>query len=491
MKVSDYIKEIDRAKSVERLRELMDDIEEDTELSPGDVNVLMNIHLLPKLYKYIGGGKRLYLEDANKALKKLKPIMSEKAYKVLKKYLLTTAPVPELEYGYESLETLRRRVVKYIPGLVEYIYKEIGRPVEISDFDKKRLTRPDLEDYILETYPTDKYSPHTRYNMQTILHSFGKWLEKSYPITFPRSGFTRPKGERKPEYYLIEKRRLGYRVELKLGKGSVRTPEELERIFNAVHQLRKRRSPFLAEQLEMYFYFLFQRGLRPEQATALRVGDIINAREWMKCALGRKHLFLNYREIVRRERRRLGFSESRVKMVPELIQISEHLYRRMMKFINKYDLRDDDLIFGIKTSVAETAMKRIKELSGIKTFTRRDARVTWTSAVWNILVYGEVLISNFPRGTAQKTLLDLGGWETANVPFEHYIGTLTPVQALEIVDRYEIYLPTVVTPVIEAIRKDLQSPEIEMVKKELKLLRELLPEDMRKKFEELRKREIK
>jgi len=481
MDVAKYIEKIDKAKSPEELFKLRRAIEEDSDLTEGDRRVLLNIHLMPKLFKLSKRGLDIYLKEAEDILRKLEGMLSQSSYEKISTYLLFVAPYRK----YKSLESLRKRVLRYIPAMVEYLYKKLRRPIEIHDFDRKHFTPTSFEMFITEFTK----APHEQYNMSCYLQSFGRWLEDEVGIRFPRASFKRPRGKEYPEYYLREVARGGKKVSYKVGKGVVRKPEELERIFAAVEQLSKWREPLRAEQLKIFFHLLFQRGLRPEHALSFRVGDFEEVATWVTDALGRKFVTMDFWEILRREKRRFGFDMSDIKLAPMVVEISESLYKRVLKMVDRYGLSSDDFVFNMTHSATEDAMKRIRDLSGIKDFSRYDARDTWASVIYNIAAYLDTGIVEYSRGQAIRLLQQMGGWSTMNVPLMHYVGMLTPSEALLIAEKYEIYLPSVLNPVVEAIKKGMVSPEIEAVKRELELLEKLLPEELREKWRELRRRE--
>jgi len=477
MDVAKYIEKIDKAKSPEDLFKLRRAIEEDSDLTEGDRRVLLSIHLMPKLFRLSKRGLDIYLKEAEDVLRELEGMLSPSAYDKVSTYLLFVAPYMK----YKSLETLRKRVLRYIPAMIRYLYKRLGRPIEIHDFDKKHFT-PTTIDMFIHQFTE---APHERYNMSCYLRAFGKWLEDEVDIRFPKPSFKRPKGKEYPEYHLRELAKAGKKVSFKIGKGIVRKPEELDRIFAAVEQLSKYRAPLRAEQLKIFFHSLFQRGLRPEHALSFRIGDFEERVDWKTDALGRKFVSMDFEEILKREKRRLGFELSEIKRAPSVVEFSESLYKRILKMADQYGLSSDDLVFNMSHSATEDAMKRIREISGIKDFTRYDARDTWASVIYNIAAYLDVGIVDFSRGNAIRLLQQMGGWGTANVPLMHYVGMLSPSEALLIAEKYEVYLPSDVEPVVEAIRQGVVS-EVQVVKRELELLRKLLPKELREKLRELR-----
>ncbi|MHC1625449.1 MAG: BTB/POZ domain-containing protein [Methermicoccaceae archaeon] len=480
MDITKYIEKIDKAKSPEDLFKLRRAIEEDPDLTAGDRRVLMSIHLMPKLFKLSKKGIDIYLKEAEDVLRRMEGMLAPSAYDKISSYLLFVAPYRK----YKSLESLRKRVLRYIPAMVEYLYKKLGRPVEIHDFDKKHFTTTNLEMFIVEYTK----APHEQYNMSCYLRSFGRWLEDEVDIRFPKPSFKRPKGKEYPEYHLRELAKAGEKVSFKVGKGVVRKPEELERIFAAVEQLSKYREPLRAEQLKIFFHLLFQRGLRPEHALSFRVRDFEENVTWIKDALGRKFVSMAFEPILLREKRRLGFELSEIKRAPSIVEFSESLHKRILKMADQYGLSSDDLVFSMSHSATEDAMKRIRDLSGIKDFTRYDARDTWASVIYNIAAYLDVGVVEFSRGEAIRLLQQMGGWRTANVPLMHYVGMLSPSEALLIAEKYEIYLPSDLRPVVDAIKKGMVS-EVEVVKRELEMLKKLLPEELSERLREMREME--
>jgi len=450
-----YLTRIEEATSAEELLELKKAIKSDPDLLPGDVRVLISIHLMPKLKK-VATHKEIYMAEAMDKLEKLEGIVDSELYEVLEGYLLSYAPE-----HYRSIETLRKRILRYIPAFIEYVHKLRKKVISLEDLDKDKLKTFHVEKFI----NTFSEKEHERYYLATCLNAFGKWLEENFRgFAFPRVKKKRPKKKELPSFLIEELKESREKATVFLRrarKGVPRNLNELDRIFSAIDYVSERLEPMRREQFRIYFRLLLQTGLRPEHALAFRVEDFLEENiSLIEDVWGRKFVMVAIGKALERDREAMGLSASDIKQVPEVTFVSKSLYDRIQKFIGEFDLEYDHPICNIPHSTQKDKIVRIRKITGIE-FNRYDLRETWASVIYNASGYDVKLVK------------DLGGWATANIPIQVYIATMSPEEAVEIAKKYQIFLPKSHKSAVEKIERRI-SPVVEALREKIRELEEKL-----------------
>ena len=456
MKVSDYIKKIEEINNPDKLLKLKKTIEADPELSEGDKRVLISIHLMPKIKKLMRG-RDIYIHQAEEALRELEGIVEPDLYEVLEGYLLVEAPS-----RYTSLETLRKRVLGYIPSFIKYVYNLKKKVIGLYDLDADKLKTFHVERFIDSR--TD--SEHERYMIASYLNTFGKWIEENYrDFRFPRVKKKRPKKKRLPTFLIEElkeskEKTLAY---LSDEEGIPRNLKELDKIFPAWDYVTERLNPLRRDQLRIFLRLLLQTGLRPEHALSLRVKDFYEDNiSYMRDVWDRDFVMVSIAHVLEREKKAMGLSESDIiKQVPGVVFISESLYERIMNMIETYELSDNNRICGVPHSSQKELIIRLRKITGIVNFKRKDLRPTWASVIYNASGYNIRLTK------------EMGGWKTERIPVDVYVAVMSPEEAVKIAKKYEIFLPKSVKASVDKIEKGI-SPKVEALVEEIRKLKEKL-----------------
>ena len=453
--ITKYVKKIERANRASELLKLKKAILSDPDLSEGDVKVLIGIHLMPKLKK-LAKGKEIYMDSATEALSELEGIVDSDLFEALEGYLLVEAP-----NRYKSLESLRKRVLRYIPAFIKYVHKSKKKVLSLQDLDRDKLKTFHVERFI----DSRTESEHERYMIASYLNAFGKWLEENYRgFEFPKVKKKRPRRKEMPTFLIEELKERKDKATVFLRrerKGVPRNLSELDKVFSAWDYITERLEPLRREQLRIYLRLLLQTGLRPEHALSLRVEDLLEENiSYIEDVWGRDFVMVAIAKALERERVAMGLSPSDIKQVPEVTFISADLYDNIKKMIDDFDLPVDALLCNVPHSTQKDKIVRVRKITGID-FNRYDLRETWASVVYNATGYDLKLVK------------DLGGWSTANIPIQVYIATMSPEEAVRIAKKYEIFIPKSAKAAVDKIERGI-SPKVEALMEKIRRLEEKL-----------------
>jgi len=444
MRFSDYLHLIEETNDLRKLIRLRTSIRVDPDLSESEKTTLLSIYLGRKIEKLSPKKMQIYMLEAQAELDRISNMVTPELLEALEGYLLYTAPT-----NYKSVDTLRKKVLRYILRFVEFLHERRGKPLSIEDFDISKL-----KDFHIRMFlDKEAESDYVKRLINTYIHVFGKWLEDNgYIHKFPKVKVEVP--EAPPEV----------RYERKIGKP--RRLHELERIFDVVSTYMPKVPPERVPIYDYFFRLLLQTGLRPIHALSLRVEDFEKDNvEWVEDVWGREFVKINFFRVLEREKKIMGTAISRKKRPAPYIHISHNLYKRIYDYVVEQGWDYDDYICPIPMRTLQRRCEVIAKVTGISDFSMYDFRDTWASVIYNA------------SGHDVSLLVELGGWKSASIPVDVYARSMAPSEAIEIAKKFEIYLPLVIKEVVESI----EAGEVIATRE----MREMI-ERLKKEIEELR-----
>lgn len=196
----------------------------------------------------------------------------------------------------------------------------------------------------------------------------------------------------------------------------------------------------------LFFKLLLQTGLRPKHAMYMTCGIVVTKPQ--KDALGRIFYPIAIKNHIAKEKRKIK-EEIAKKFPPEFIFISESLKNEILKWCQDNKLKDDSYIFKdfINLDVMGTFIERRRKSPKIKERLKQKPeqymlyglRHTWSSVVFGVT-------------KNVGDLIDLGGWRGQGIPLTVYRQSMSSLDALNIVKKWEIYIPPDRKPEIDLLQ---------------------------------------
>jgi len=312
---------------------------------------------------------------------------------------------------------------------VQWRADQLGRPVGYRDFSREK-DRPMMMSKSRAEEFAAAYSTEKSIHRQTIpkVVKFGRFLEDRHAdFIYPFGDLKTPRKTPRGEEETLE--------------GCVYSPAVLDGIFGTFLQN-------LDAPLRLFLRLLLQTGLRPLHAYILQCDDL-ELEEPIRDVLDRPF----YR--IRARRALLRYKKARDheivgKNAPQYVYIDQGLRDRLVVHCRKQAAAGDPYLF-MNLFVPQALRTRIKERRGSARYTDElpfkiaehptedlkpgevwvkpyGMRHTWTSVHYTLV-------------RDPKVLMELGGWETSDIPVDVYTKLMSRADALKIARKWGIYLP--------------------------------------------------
>lgn len=308
---------------------------------------------------------------------------------------------------YKSASSYKRAAI--IPAtFVQWLSEKRRKKITLIDLELPNTTPEDAESFV-KAYSK---SLHLQAQIKSYLITFSKYLVSGrYPISkdpFMDLEIDMPESKRVIIY----------------------NEEELDDFYNVLLSGAPR-------YYTLFFRLLMETGQRPVSIYYLTCGDIEYDKP-QQDALGRTFYPIFVKNILVREKKKIGETLSKRKRPAEVVYISEQLKNDIMKWCEDNKLTGKGYIFKEffgRYTYNEFIRARRENPDIASRLKHKDTlyilyglRHTWTSVMYAITnVIGD--------------LIDLGGWSAAGVPLEVYRVSMKPCPALAIAKKWDIYLP--------------------------------------------------
>jgi integrase len=404
--------------------------------------------LLTEREKTLGNEMQIYENRVQEFLSKLNA--DDHLKQVLKAYFLDYAQLSSL-----TPTTLIKNVLPWVGGFIEYVREKKGSTLTIDDFDSKNLKEFNITQY----YEEKKWTETTMKAANSFIQVFGKWLAKNgYISKFP---YVKISVEEEIDSIAGTKKQTG----------KPRTREEIDRIMAVIGVPAPKVERWRLPLFRHFALVEMSSGARPGQLLpALRYKDLLGG-DTATDAKGEGYLVIPYGTALRREKIQKGGKNRKNKKerMPDIFLHTSYA-REIIAYKDKMGWDEETRLFPqtregagvIPARRLNTRMKRVAEMTGIPDFTADDFRHTWASVLFTI------------TGRTERSvglLAHYGGWKSPEVSRDVYVKVMTPGMALEIADKYKIYIPVEAEEDIELIRAGIPKVTYEEV---AKLLEEII-----------------
>jgi len=375
---------------------------------------------------------------------------------ILLEYFLVIAKM-----NYHAISSLRKRVLPDISLFIEFLAKKKGATLTVDDLDLSKLKSHTIINYL----KSRTKSLEVQRVINSFISVFGRWLDHEGYIT-------------KFAYVKIPKPDTPPTKKRELELGTPRKLEEIDKLFSVI-DVPTPRVP--KERLPMYRFFaklLLISGLRPKHLLFFKVGDL-ESNEIASDCFGNEYVVLPSYDIVKREKEALGEMIKKKKPAPYMY-VHKSLHAELQSYCLDKGWDYDDPLIPVPLRSLENRMVTVRKMTSIKDFTWYDLRNTWASVIYN---------ATAPKGAT--ALVELGGWSSSEIAVDVYVKAMDSLEAVEMAQKYHIFIPPVYKRQIERILKgkkiEVTPEEIEKREAELAELRKMVS-DLAKEIEELKKK---
>jgi integrase len=396
--------------------------------------------LLTEREKTLGNEVQIYETRVQEFLSKLNA--DNQLKQILKAYFLDYA-----QLSYPTHTTLIKNVLPWVGGFIEYLREQKKSTLTVDDFDSKNLK----EFHITRYYEERKWSETTIKAANSFIQVFGKWLAKNDHI----SKFPYVKISVKEERDSI--------AGTKKQAGKPRTREEIDRIMAVIGVPAPKVERWRLPLFRHFALIEMSSGARPGQLLpVLRYKDLLGGDTAID-AKGEEYLVIPYATALRREKIERGERIRNKELMPDIFLHTSYA-KEIIAYKDKMGWDEETRIFPrtiegagvIPARTINTRMRRVAEMTRIPDFTADDFRHTWASVLFTI------------TGRTERSvglLAQYGGWKSPEVPRDVYMNVMTPGTALEIADKYKIYIPVEAEEDLELIRAGIPEVTYEEVAK--------------------------
>lgn len=344
----------------------------------------------------------------------------------------------------------------YPAMFIQWLAQRKGKSITLKDLEYPNLT-PEIGDLFTQD---NSESENVRAHIRSSMIKFLKFLtERHLVIKYPFPGFKvdMPKSVRVVVYNL----------------------KNLDEFYNRILLDKE-------EYYTLFFRLLLQTGSRPGQINNIRLEDI--GKNPTEDALGRKFYPIFTLKLLTREKKIIKEVVYK-KMPAEVVYISESLRNDLLAWSSKKSLKPESYIFlssvglgAIQEGVRRTAKRLASKLSNKPGFyILYGLRHTWASVVYHV------------TGFNIKYLQTAGGWEGVGIPLGTYTALMNECEAVDIVKKWDIFVPVDSRERIQDIQRRCEGKEAELIPArpttttELESLRKMV-EDLQKQIAEIKRR---
>ncbi len=314
----------------------------------------------------------------------------------------------------------------YPAMFIQWLAQRKTKKVTLADLEYPNLT-PEIGDLFTQD---NSESENVKAHIRSAMIKFLKFLtERHLVIKYPFPGFKvdMPKSVRVVVYNL----------------------KNLDEFYDKILLDKE-------EYYTLFFRLLLQTGARPGQINNIRCEDI--GKNPTEDALGRKFYPIFTLKLLTREKKIIKEVVYK-KMPAEVVYISESLRNDLIAWCAKKSLKPENYIFlssvglgAIQEGIRRTAKRLESKLSNKPGYyILYGLRHTWASVVYHV------------TGFNIRYLQTAGGWEGVGIPLGTYTALMNDCEAVNIVKKWEIYVPVDSRDMIQDIQRRCEGKEGEIV----------------------------
>lgn len=356
-------------------------------------------------------------------------IMSEAVNKKLNadprlKTAMLTFLKPYAFSEYKSAQSYKWAVI-IPPTFIQWLSETRGKEITFADLEPPSISPEDATYFAIDYSSSEAVQAQVR----AALIKFGKFITARYFVT------KYPFGDLKVAMP-ISRRTIVY------------NDERLNEFFNII-------TMGAPEYYTLFWRLLLQTGLRPLHAHSITCADIQSDIP-NEDALGRQFYPIFIYDVLTREKRKVKETVFK-KLPPEVTFISESLKNDIAAWCRKNNLPSDGYIFKdfFDLEAATTFIERRRKSPKIahllkhnpKEYIQYGLRHTWSSVLYGVT-------------KDVGDLIDLGGWGAAGIPLQHYRVSMRSIEALNIAEKWHIYIPPDKKDEVEALKRGTADVEV-------------------------------